>query len=585
MKIILSNAVVAHGAFHHWMTSDLRALGHEVATIDPDELCEQFGIELYRRVLLQQIAAKRPDVLFVYPPYDLLRPQDSAAIHSMGTAIVGFAYDDPIFLPSYLRRAGQFEEICRQFESVYDVYVTTSREMVREAANRGFTHIRHIRWACNTPADLGERERDLPIVIIGAPYPRRVKMVKHLKDHGLRPLVFGAEGWKLFPEVADCYQGMLTRPGMFEMYRRAQVAIAPADWESTYTPMIKLRTLEIMSMGAFQLCETCEDLADYYEDGKEIVSYKDWDELAEKARHFLANPRKRDEIAMAGYERTRRDHVWSARWAEIDTLARPMMARYGGNKTVPAAPDHSLPHELGLSACAGHYEKLGDTATAGVALDEWLGLSPGDFTPLLARGRIYLADKRPAEAERLLLRAVEAATDLCPPAVDCTVTQRKLGARLGLGKVFGGVFPRQVEAFAHLLMVYAAQDREEDAEALMSRLAGIGQDVLFISIVSMIAEPGIDQMIGPKYLARYVEVVIAAKPIVWAGEQVRHLSHFWMLRGQSLAAMGKRNEGRECLEYALTQKPYPAVEKQIHGLLAQLGSAASSLPAKPTPFR
>ena len=56
MKILLSNAVVAHGAFHHWMTQDMRALGHEVGLIDPDELCEQFGIELYRRVLLQRIA-------------------------------------------------------------------------------------------------------------------------------------------------------------------------------------------------------------------------------------------------------------------------------------------------------------------------------------------------------------------------------------------------------------------------------------------------------------------------------------------------------------------------------------------------
>src|SRR5829696_3953736 len=85
MKILLSNAVVAHGAFHHWMTQDMRALGHEVALIDPDELCEQFGIELYRRVLLQRIAVERPDVLLLYPPYDLLRPQDTAKIHEMGT--------------------------------------------------------------------------------------------------------------------------------------------------------------------------------------------------------------------------------------------------------------------------------------------------------------------------------------------------------------------------------------------------------------------------------------------------------------------------------------------------------------------
>ena len=60
MKILLSNAVVAHGAFHHWMTNDLRALGHDVSTLDPDELCEQFGVELYRRVLLQRIAADKP---------------------------------------------------------------------------------------------------------------------------------------------------------------------------------------------------------------------------------------------------------------------------------------------------------------------------------------------------------------------------------------------------------------------------------------------------------------------------------------------------------------------------------------------
>ena len=36
--------------------------------------------------------------------------------------------------------------------------------------------------------------------------------------------------------------------------------------------MVKLRTLEIASMGAFQLCEQCEDLADYYVDGQDIVA-------------------------------------------------------------------------------------------------------------------------------------------------------------------------------------------------------------------------------------------------------------------------------------------------------------------------
>jgi len=571
MKILLSNAVVAHGAFHHWMTQDMRGLGHEVSLIDPDELCEQFGIELYRRVLLQRIAAERPDILLLYPPYDLLRPQDTAKIHEMGTVTVGFAYDDPIFLPSYLRKPGDFELICSQFEKVYDVYVTTSKSIEREAKNRGISHLGHIRWACNTPADLGDKPRDLPVVVIGAPYPRRVKMVKHLKDRGIKPVVFGAEGWKLFADVADCYQGMLTRPGMFEMYRRAQIAIAPADWESTYTPMIKLRTLEIMCMGAFQLCEQCEDLDGYYVEGEEIVSYKDWDELADLIKKYQAEPKRRDEIGRAGYEATKKKHVWSVRWAEVEQLARPLMAQFRENQSVAAERDEHLPQELGLSACGGHYEKLGDVGTAQIAVDEWLTLNPGYYTAQLAKGRLCLAEKKFAEAERHLKAALEVAGDLCPRAVDSTVTQRKLGPRLGLGKVFPGIFPRVVEAYCHLLILYAMMDREEDAERLMSQLAGISDDVLFISIVSMIAEQGIEQLIGAKYLARYVEIVISTEPIVWAGERSRHLAHFWMLRGQALAALGRREEGVECLRFALLQSPYPNVEQQIRAGLGQLG--------------
>src|SRR5436190_15762773 len=57
---------------------------------------------------------------------------------------------------SDLRKPGDIELICSQFQKVYDVYVTTSRAIEREAKNRGISHIRHIRWACNTPGDRSE---------------------------------------------------------------------------------------------------------------------------------------------------------------------------------------------------------------------------------------------------------------------------------------------------------------------------------------------------------------------------------------------------------------------------------------------
>lgn len=592
MKILLSNAVVSHGAFHHWMTEDLKALGHDVSTLDPDELCEQFGIELYRRVLLQRIAADKPDVFICYPPYDLLREQERRTIHESGTAIVGYAYDDPIFLPTYIRQPGAFERIVEEYTRTYDIYFTTSRQMVKEATDRASDFIRHIRWACVTPPAPTDHLRDLSLVVIGAPYPRRVNMVKHLKAAGVKPIVFGAEGWKQFLDVADCYNGMLTRPGMFEMYKRARIALAPADWESNYTPMVKLRSLEIASQAPLQIIEQCEDLYDYFEDGKEIVSYRahDWDQLVSLIRQYLDDEPARARIARAGYDRLVKDHVWKVRWAEVEAAAHPVLERIRhkpmistsapatalreegtATVTVPkGAYDLHLAQELGLAACATHYEKMGDYATANVAVDEWLAVQPNYFQGLLIKGRVQFYLKNPAEAERYFLRALAVGRGICNTGVDITVTQRKLGPRFGLGRMFSGIFPRHLECTAHLLVIYAQTDRERKAEELMSELA-VNPDHLFVSIVAIIADQTPDLQLPPKYLARYVEVILSCEPIVWEGEKVRHRAHFWMLRGQAIAALGNRDEGRQCLMYALTQNPYPQVEQQIQKALAVVG--------------
>ena len=115
---------------------------------------------------------------------------------------------------------------------------------------------------------------------------------------------------------------------------------------------------------------------------------------ADYIKKYGADAKRREEIGRAGYEATKRSHVWTVRWDEIEQLARPVMAEYAENKDKPADRDEHLAHELGLSACAGHYEKLGDTATATIAIDEWLALNPTYYTNLLAKGRLSLAEKR-----------------------------------------------------------------------------------------------------------------------------------------------------------------------------------------------
>src|SRR5207245_3594921 len=103
-------------------------------------------------------------------------------------------------------------------------------------------------------------------------------------------------------------------------------------------------------------------------------------------------------------------------------------ARDEADETVTVAKRAHDPHlaqELGLSSCAMHYEKLGDSATANVAVDEWLAVRPGYFHNLLIKARVQYHMKNYPEAEQYFLRALKAGQGLCNLGVDITVTQRK----------------------------------------------------------------------------------------------------------------------------------------------------------------
>ena len=65
--------------------------------------------------------------------------------------------------------------------------------------------------------------------------------------------------------------------------------------------------------GAFYLVERCDELAEFFEPDKEIVFFDDADELADKAKYYLAHDAERERIRQAGMRRAQcRAHVAAA---------------------------------------------------------------------------------------------------------------------------------------------------------------------------------------------------------------------------------------------------------------------------------
>ncbi len=65
---------------------------------------------------------------------------------------------------------------------------------------------------------------------------------------------------------------------------------------------IPLRALDIMGCGGFLLSNYQEELAEYFEEGKEVVMFYDLEDCIEKINYYLENEDERKKIADAGYK-------------------------------------------------------------------------------------------------------------------------------------------------------------------------------------------------------------------------------------------------------------------------------------------
>jgi len=77
------------------------------------------------------------------------------------------------------------------------------------------------------------------------------------------------------------------------------------------------RTFEVTGCGAFLLTKYRPALDDLFADGKEIVTYKNFDEMIEKINFYLRHNDLRRQIANAGMKRTHKDHTLKIRLTKM----------------------------------------------------------------------------------------------------------------------------------------------------------------------------------------------------------------------------------------------------------------------------
>ena len=78
---------------------------------------------------------------------------------------------------------------------------------------------------------------------------------------------------------------------------------------------LNARTFEIAGIGGFQMLHWRAGLSNLFDEGKELVTFNNFEELREKIDFYIHNNGLRDEIAKAGQKRAYSDHTYKIRLA------------------------------------------------------------------------------------------------------------------------------------------------------------------------------------------------------------------------------------------------------------------------------
>jgi len=116
------------------------------------------------------------------------------------------------------------------------------------------------------------------------------------------------------------------RPPVFglAMFQVLHDSHATLNVHADFSPRFagNMRLFEATGMGTCLVTDWKENLGELFELDREVVSFRNADELSEKLRWLAANPKARAAIGEAGHRRTLQDHTFARRAERLDALIR-----------------------------------------------------------------------------------------------------------------------------------------------------------------------------------------------------------------------------------------------------------------------
>ena len=175
-------------------------------------------------------------------------------------------------------------------------------------------------------SNLGEKDETYDVTFVGSFHPTihssRTALLEALCARFDKMRIWGPAIDHLAPDSSICrrYVGPAWGREMYQVLRCSKVTLNHHGNVAPYAN--NMRLYEATGVGTLLITDWKENLPEIFEPGKEVVAYRSAEECAELIQYYLEHNDEREAIALAGQQRTLREHTYYHRMQEFAEIAK-----------------------------------------------------------------------------------------------------------------------------------------------------------------------------------------------------------------------------------------------------------------------
>jgi len=282
---------------HYNFYKTLEAMGYSLLYFDYMTLSQKYGTLKMSKILQEAVYYYNPETLFYFNFHDWVGYDVWKDIGGSTTKTIIWLGDD----------SWRYEET-RPIWELFNTIITTDRAKHEKRKKEGFDSVLS-QWACN---HMLCRKLNLPkvydISFVGRCYGERKEFIERLRESGINIVTFG-QGWKGGERVSQAE--------LIRIYNQSKIVLNISKSSRGNKTQIKGRDFEVPGCGSLSLTQKSEEIKEYFEPGKEIVTYKDIEDAIYLINYYLNHEKELKVIACNGYKKTIKEHTYEIRLKEI----------------------------------------------------------------------------------------------------------------------------------------------------------------------------------------------------------------------------------------------------------------------------